>query len=88
MVLFYLFPETLHFVQSFRKKNGRFRPAGGEISFRVNDRLTRMVDLMYVVDNKSGVSLGESSVVPAAAWCVFFFFTSIFHFVQNVREKE
>jgi len=35
--------------QLFGKKNGRFRPAGGEISFQVSDRITCVTYRSYVV---------------------------------------
>jgi len=40
MILFSFFHKNLHFVQIFVKKDGFFRPAGGDMSFRVHDRAT------------------------------------------------
>jgi len=37
------FTKCLHVVQTFREKGGLFRPAGGEISFRVRDRVTPVI---------------------------------------------
>jgi len=33
----------------FVKKNGRFRPAGGEIAFQVSDRVSRLINTSYAV---------------------------------------
>jgi hypothetical protein len=40
MVLFYLFHKKIHTVNFFVKKNGIFRPAGGEMLCRVSERVT------------------------------------------------
>ncbi len=34
----------------FVKKNGLFRPAGGEITFQVSDRVTPVIEFITVVD--------------------------------------
>jgi len=38
--MMFFFTKILHKVQNFREKDGIFRPAGGEISFRVRDRVS------------------------------------------------
>jgi hypothetical protein len=40
MVLLFLFHTFLHIVQKCMKKNEIFHPAGGDINFRVRDRVT------------------------------------------------
>jgi hypothetical protein len=40
--MMFFFTKILHNVQIFVKKDGIFHPAGGEMSFRVSDRVTRV----------------------------------------------
>jgi len=50
------------------KKHEIFRPAGGGISCRVNDRVTRVIDRRYTVGSQPGVYQDNRPDSPAAAW--------------------
>jgi hypothetical protein len=63
-----LFTKNLHFVYFFVNKNGVFHPAGGEISFWIRNRITRVTDKTYAVVVQTGWLIRWKPAAPAAAW--------------------
>jgi len=61
-------------------KHGIFHPAGGEISFRVNDRVTRVIRRSYAVGSQPDGCLNER---PIRLWP----HGTCFLFGQNIPKK-
>jgi hypothetical protein len=60
----------------FVKKDVQFHPAGGDMSFRVRDRVTRVIYIMYTtyaVGLQTGRLIRYTAASPAAAWYSFSF---------------
>jgi len=71
----------------FARKDGIFRPAGGDISFRGRDRVTRVNHRTYAVPIQTGRLTRWKPDSPAAAW-YFFVFTTCWRFAPTCREKD
>jgi len=66
------------------KKHGIFRPVGGGISCRVNDRVTRVINRTYAVRPIPAWCRTRTPASPAAAWyCLIFVYKNL-HKVQTV----
>ena len=74
--------------QNFLKKNVLFRPAGGDMLFWDNDRVTRVNDRTYAVGSNPGICLNKRPDSPPAGRKIPCFFTNMLHCVQHVCEKD
>jgi hypothetical protein len=61
----------------FVNKDVQFRPAGGGISCRVNDRVRRVKNTTYAVGPQTEHVPRWKPDSPAAAWYAFFFLQKI-----------
>jgi hypothetical protein len=72
----------------FSKKDGRFRPAGGEISFRVRDRVTPVI-LQKLRSEHTNRAFHQMDVgFACGSMILVFFFTKMSPYVQHFCKKE
>jgi len=89
MVLFFLFTQMFaHCANICVNKDGIFRPAGGGISCRVNDRVRRVIYRSYAVGMQTGRFTRWKPDSPAAAWDVFSFVHKNVHIVNIFCEHK